>query len=101
MKNLKRLLSLALTGVMLSGMMVMGASAAEYTDAESIEHTEAVEIMSSLNIINGKPDGSYDPEGLVSRAEMAKMIAVAMNGGKETTYGTKTTVMYLQTAHWS
>ncbi len=102
MKNLKRLLSLALTGVMLSGMMVMGASAAEYTDAESIEHTEAVEIMSSLNIINGKPDGSYDPEGLVSRAEMAKMIAVAMNGGKETTYGTKTTPTYTDIkGHWA
>ncbi len=102
MKNLKRLLSLALTGVMLSGMMVMGASAADFTDADEIVNTEAVDTMVALNIINGKDTGDFDPEGLVTRAEMAKMIATAVNGGVAPTFGVKTVPTYSDTkGHWA
>ena len=89
MKNLKRLLSLALAGTMLSGMMVMGASATNFPDDEDIVNQEAVASMVALNIINGKDDGEYHPEDLVTRAEMAKMIATAMNGGIAPNFGTK------------
>ncbi len=102
MKNLKRLLSLALTGVMLSGMMVMGASAADFTDADEIVNTEAVDTMVSLNIINGKDNGTFDPEGLVTRAEMAKMIATAVNGGIAPEFGVKSTPTYTDIkGHWA
>lgn len=103
MNNLKRVLSLGLVGAMLSGMMIMGASAAtNYTDAEDIVNVEAVEVMGALSIINGKDDGSFDPEGFVTRAEMAKMIAVAMNGGKEPNFGTKTTPSFTDVkGHWA
>ena len=89
MKNLKRLLSLALAGTMLCGMMVMGASATNFPDDEDIVNQEAVASMVALNIINGKDDGEYHPEDLVTRAEMAKMIATAMNGGIAPNFGTK------------
>ena len=69
MKNLKRVLSLALTGVMLVGMMAIGASAVDFTDGEDIVHTEAVNTMAALNIINGKDDGSFDPKATVTRAQ--------------------------------
>ena len=36
-----------------------------------------IESMASKGVINGKPDGSYDPYGMVTRAEFAKMITVA------------------------
>ena len=36
MKNLKRIFSLALAGTMLAGMLTVGASAADFTDADSI-----------------------------------------------------------------
>ncbi len=91
MNNLKRVFSLALTGVMLSGMMVMGASAADFSDSEEIVNQEAVDASVALNIINGRDDGTFDPQGLVTRAEMAKMIATAMNGGVTPEYGTKPT----------
>ena len=91
MNNLKRVFSLALTGVMLSGMMVMGASAVEFSDSKDIVNADAVNTMVALNIINGRDDGSFDPTGLVTRAEMAKMISVAMNGGEAPNFGTKTT----------
>jgi len=69
--------------MMLVGMMVVGASAASFPDSDKIEHTEAVDSMVALGIIKGKDNGNFDPEGNVTRAEMAKMICVAMNGGKD------------------
>ncbi len=102
MKNLKRVLSLALTGVMLVGMMAIGASAVDFTDGEDIVHTEAVNTMAALNIINGKDDGSFDPKAVVTRAEMAKMITVALNGGVDPVLGTKTQPTYTDIkGHWA
>lgn len=92
MKNFKRVLSLGLSSIMLTGMMAAGASAsaADFTDRESIDHKEAVDVMVALNIINGKDDGSYfAPKDNVTRAEMAKMIAVAMKGGNAVSTGVK------------
>ena len=83
MKNLKRALSFALATVMLIGMMVVGVSAADFGDADEIVNTEAVNTMVQLGIIKGKDNGDFDPEGIVTRAEMAKMICVALNGGKD------------------
>lgn len=83
MKNLKRIFSLALAGTMLAGMLTVGASAADFTDADDINNVEAVDTMVALNIINGKDDGSFDPEATVTRAEMAKMITIMLNGGSE------------------
>ena len=92
MRNLKRALSLALAAMMLIGMMAVSAGAAskDFTDADEIDHTEAVNTLVALDIISGKEDGSYfDPTGIVTRAEMAKMITIAMNGGKEPVLGVK------------
>ena len=83
MKNLKRALSFALATVMLIGMMVVGVSAASFGDADEIVNTDAVNTMVALGIIKGKDNGNFDPEGIVTRAEMAKMICVALNGGKD------------------
>jgi hypothetical protein len=102
MNNLKRVLSLALSGIMLVGMMAVGASAADFSDADKIEHDDAVNVLVALSVINGKDDGSFDPEGDVTRAEMAKMIAVAMNGGKDTNTGVKGTPSFTDIkGHWA
>ena len=97
MRNLKRTLSLALASVMLVGMMSVGASAvnaSDFTDADEIVNKDAVSTMTALGIINGKEDGSYfDPTGNVTRAEMAKMLCVAINGGVDPVLGVKDTPM--------
>ena len=67
--------------VMLS-VMVVGAGAA-FSDQSKIKNTEAVDACVALNIIGGYPDGSYKPEGNITRAEVCKMICVALNGGKD------------------
>ena len=97
MNNLKRVLSLGLTGAMLSGMMLVGASAADYkdfTDKDEIKNTEAVSTMTLLGVIAGKDTGAFDPAGTVTRAEMAKMITVALHGGKDPVLGIKSTPSY-------
>ena len=103
MNNLKRVLSLALSGILLIGTMTVGASAADFVDADEIVHDDAVNILVALNVINGKDDGShFDPTGDVTRAEMAKMIAVAMNGGKDTNTGVKGTPTFTDIkGHWA
>ncbi len=85
MRNLKRVLSLALASVMLMGMMVFGASAAsktaaDLTDMDKVTNKEAVSLMVDLGIIVGKPDGSYAPAETVDRATMSKLIYFIMMG---------------------
>ena len=106
MRNLKRTLSLALASVMLVGMMSVGASAvnaSDFTDADEIVNTDAVSTMTALGIINGKEDGSYfDPTGTVTRAEMAKMLCVAINGGVDPVLGVKDTPTFTDIkGHWA
>ena len=84
MRNLKRALSLALASIMLLGLMVIGAGAVSYndlTDKDEIVNKDAVSMLVALDIIQGKPDGSYAPAENVDRAQMAKMLSVIMNKG--------------------
>jgi hypothetical protein len=92
MRNLKKVLSLVLATVMVMGLMMVGANA--FTDDESIQNSEAVDVVSALGIIGGYPDGSYKPAQTVTRAEMAKLICVTLNGGKDPVLGVKDTPTY-------
>ena len=106
MRNLKRALSLVMAMAMLVGMMVIGASAASYddfTDKDKIVNQEAVSTMYALGVINGKEDGSYfDPTANVTRSEMAKMIVVALHGGKDPVLGINATPTFSDIDnHWA
>ena len=108
MRNLKRVLSLAMAAAMLIGMMVVSAGAVstyeDFTDKDEIQNTEAVNTMVSLGVINGKDDGSYfDPNGIVTRAEMAALIARCLNGGVDPSLGTgAATTQFSDTkGHWA
>ncbi|WP_295635687.1 S-layer homology domain-containing protein [uncultured Intestinimonas sp.] len=105
MRNLKRALSLALALVMVLSMMVVGASAVsvdDFSDGADIVNKEAVTVLTSLNVINGKDDGSFDPTGIVTRAEMAKMICVVLNGGRDPQLGAVVADSYTDTtSHWA
>ena len=75
---------------MMLSVMVVGAGAA-FSDQSKIKNTEAVDMCVALNIIGGYPDGSYKPEGNITRAEFAKMICVLLNGGTTPATATNTT----------
>ena len=86
----KKVLSLVLCVAMMLSVMVVGAGAA-FSDQSKIKNTEAVDACTALNIIGGYPDGSFKPEGNITRAEVTKMICVALNGGKEPNLATNAT----------
>ena len=83
MRNLKRALSLALASVMLLGMMVVGSSAKgidDFTDKAEIVNQDAVAVTSAIGMFEGYEDGSFGPENVVTRAEMAVIISTMLYG---------------------
>ena len=61
----------------------MFAGAASYSDQADIKASTAVDMLSSLGVIQGYDDGSFKPNTTVTRAQMAKMIFTIMNGGND------------------
>ena len=80
MKNLKKVLALVLA---FACAFTMFAGAASYSDKADIKATTAVDMLSSLGVIQGYEDGSFKPNTTVTRAQMAKMIFTIMNGGND------------------
>ena len=83
----------------------MFAGAASFTDEADInaDNRDAVELLTALNIIQGYEDGSFDPSGTVTRAEMAKMIYTIRNGGNDdaSAYESVTTSFTDISGHWA
>ena len=86
MKNLKRVLSLALATVRVIGMMVVGANAA-FNDQADIQYTEAVDTLVALGVIDGMGGNTFNPDGTLTRAQAAKMVAYVKAGANENTIG--------------
>ena len=106
MRNLKRALSLVLAVVMVIGLMVVGAGAVSYNDFSDrgeIVNKDAVSMLTTLGIIEGQPDGSYNPAGDVDRAQMAKMISVALTNNEDcdTLYQNVNSGLTDITANWA
>ena len=57
---------------------------AAFTDSADIKvKSEVVNTLVSLGVVNGYDDGSFKPNGTVTRAEMAKMIYVLRTGNSD------------------
>ena len=78
---------------------------AAFTDAADInaDNTEAVDLLTTLGIIKGYEDGSFQPDGTVTRAEMAKMIYTIRNDGNDdaSAYENVTTSFTDISGHWA
>ena len=73
-KHIKTWISFTLAALLLAAP----AAALEFTDSASITNQEAVSALVELGVISGKPDGSFDPNGQVTRAELAKMLSLLL-----------------------
>lgn len=82
MLYVKKFLCMLLTVTMLLSVIVMGTGAS-YKDKDQIKHKEAVEKLASLTIMGGRENGNFDPQAYVTRAEMCKMLCLAMNRGMD------------------
>ncbi|WP_418998086.1 S-layer homology domain-containing protein [Agathobaculum sp.] len=80
MKNLKKVLALVLA---FACAFTMFAGAA-FTDQADIKvDADVVDTLVSLGIVEGFEDGSFQPNGTVTRAQMAKMIYVLRTGNSD------------------
>ena len=80
MKNLKKVLALVLA---FACAFTMFAGAA-FTDSADIKvDADVVDTLVSLGVIEGFEDGSFQPNGTVTRAQMAKMIYVLRTGNSD------------------
>ena len=78
--NLKKVLALVLA---FACAFTMFAGAAFTGSADIKVDTEVVDTLVSLGVVNGYDDGSFKPNGTVTRAEMAKMIYVLRTGNSD------------------
>ena len=75
---------------------------AAFTDSADIKATEAVDMLTALGVIDGFEDGSFQPNGTVTRAQMAKMIYVARTGNSNAdSYASTPTTFTDITGHWA
>ena len=79
MRNLKKILALVMALVM-SMSLVTIANASDFSDSDEITYEEAVDVMSAIGVINGMDDGSFDPDGTLTREQAAKLVAFMLLG---------------------
>lgn len=86
MSTFKKLLALTLAlAMVLSVSVFAGYKADTYKDAAAIDADckSAIELMYALEIMKGDNNGNFNPEATITRAEVAKMIYVILNYGKD------------------
>ena len=76
---MKKFLSLVLALAMSLSLVTVGAGAISFKDQSEIDHKEAVEVMAAAGILNGI-DGSFQPNGTLTREQAAKIIAYVAVG---------------------
>ncbi len=82
MRNFKKFLALVLAMLMVSACAV---SVSAYNDQAAIDATDfayAVETLTNLGVINGTDTGDFVPNGTLTRASAATIIAKLATGGK-------------------
>ena len=101
MRNLKKILALALALVMAMSLMTV-ANAANFSDSADISYKEAVDVMVGIGVIDGMDDGSFDPNGTLTREQAAKLIATMMLGENAEKLGTtKSSFTDVAATRWS
>ncbi len=76
---MKRILSLVLALSMVLGMFSFAFAAnVALSDIDGQYYQAAVEALVELGVINGNPDGTFKGEDVVTRAQLAKMLVIAL-----------------------
>ena len=86
MSTFKKLLALTLAlAMVLSVSAFAGYKADTYKDAAGIDEDceDAIELLYALDIMKGDANGNFNPTATITRAEVAKMIYVILNYGKD------------------
>ena len=71
---MKKFLSLVLALVMTMSLVTVSAGAKDFSDSSKIQYKEAVDVMSAVGVIDGYPDGTFNPSNTLTRGAAAKII---------------------------
>ncbi len=104
MKKLRKLLAVVLVVTLAFTFMATAGAANvdDYSDAADVNYTEAVDLFTALGFLAGMGDGTYDPTGLVTRAQAAKIITYMLIGTDRADALTTGTYSFTDTeGHWA
>ena len=71
---MKKFLSLVLALTMMMSLVTINAGAKEFTDDEDQNYDEAIAVISEIGVVDGYEDGSFKPQGTLTRGAAAKII---------------------------
>ncbi len=81
-KDMKKHISLALSIIMLLTTLMSSVAQAAFMDVTNeTKYYEAITTLSKLNVINGYQDGTFKPEGNITRAEFTKIVTYTLGLG--------------------
>ena len=88
MKNFKKVLALVLVVATLLSFATIASAAVPtdaFTDKKDIkaDYSTAVDVLTYLGVLAGYPNKTFRPQGEITRAEAAKIIAMLDNGSSE------------------
>lgn len=85
---MKKKLSVAALLIMLfTAAFSASAFAASFSDIDDSRYKDAIVTLSNLKVIDGYEDGTFKPEGTITRAEFTKMLVCVMGFGDNAQYG--------------
>ena len=82
MRNLKKVLALVLALVMSLSLVTIANASIDFTDADDVKYEEAVDVMSSIGVIEGFETGTFNPNGTLTREQAAKIITYMLLGSE-------------------
>ena len=71
---MKKFLSLVLSLVMALSLVTVSAGAADFEDDGDITYQEAVNVIAGIGVVDGYSDGTFNPDGVLTRGAAAKII---------------------------
>ena len=71
---MRKFLSLVLALVMMMSLVTINAGAKEFTDGDDITYQEAVDVISTIKVVDGYAGGDFKPGNNLTRGAAAKII---------------------------
>ena len=96
---MRKVLSFVLVLALVLGSFSM-AFAAPFSDMANEKSSEAVTVLKDLGVVAGYPDGTFRPDQIVTRAEMARFIVAAL-GLEQFAVGTTSKYSDMGQAPWA
>ena len=75
----KFIIILSLVMVLFVLSSVISIASVDFKDVRSTKYEDSVNNLVNLGVINGMPDGSFKPEENLTRAQLLKMLVMALN----------------------